>query len=66
MECNDIVSPLTFSQPLAAIKHTSWFIDMVPPWHHGTIAPRAPKKNQKQNLGKCPKVNLSFEGVLGA
>ena len=42
---------------------------MVPLWHHGIIAPRAPKKNTYFIIfiflgGKCPKVNLSFEGVL--
>ena len=39
---------------------------MAPLWHHGTTARRAPKKNKKQNGGKCKKANLSFEGVLRA
>ena len=39
---------------------------MAPLWHHGTIAPRAPKKNQNKIVGKYPNVNLSFEGVLRA
>ena len=34
-------------------------------WHRGTIAPRALKK-EKTNVGKCPKVNLSFESALRA
>ena len=36
-------------------------------WDQGAIAPRATKKN-KNSLGgeKCPKANISFEGVLGS
>ena len=32
----------------------------------GTIAPRAPPKNIKNNVGKYPKVDLRFEGFLSA
>jgi len=39
---------------------------MAPRWRQGTIAPRALKKNNKENVGKWPKANLSFEGVLRA
>jgi hypothetical protein len=38
---------------------------MAPRWHEGTIAPRALKKYLFFFVqGKCPKTNLSFEGVL--
>ena len=36
---------------------------MAPLWHHGTIAPSAPKKNIKHYWGKCPKINFSFEAA---
>ena len=29
-------------------------MEMAPPWHHGTIAPRVPKKNKKLILGNPP------------
>ena len=35
-----------------------------PRWHQGTIAPRALKRIKNKSVEKCPKVNLSFEGVL--
>ena len=39
---------------------------MDPLWHHGTIAPRASQKINFLLWEYCPKVNLSFEGVLRA
>ena len=38
---------------------------MAPRWHQGTIAPRV-LKNNILSFEKCPKVDLSFEGVLKA
>ena len=35
-----------------------------PHWHQGTIAPRAPQKENNNFVVKNPKENLSFEGVL--
>ena len=34
--------------------HVTSYDGMAPLWHHGTIAPRTPKKKQTTNLGKMP------------
>ena len=52
------VTASSHSADIAALKE-----EMAPLRHQGTIAPTALKKKKIYILAKCPKVNLSFEGV---